>query len=91
MSIPMMGAPRDRVDGRAKVTGSAKYATEYNVPGIVHAVVVPATIASGTISAIDTAEAKKAPGVIAIISHLNAPKINQPPAQGGGRCETSGS
>jgi len=84
MSIPMVGEPRDRVDGRAKVAGTAKYAAEYNPPGIVHAAVVPATIASGTIRAIDTAEAKKAPGVIAIISHLNAPKLNQPPAQGGG-------
>ncbi|HEV8435368.1 MAG TPA: xanthine dehydrogenase family protein molybdopterin-binding subunit [Thermoanaerobaculia bacterium] len=84
MSIPMIGDPRDRVDGRAKVTGSAKYAAEYNVPGIVHAVVVPATIASGTISAIDTAEAKKATGVIAIISHLNAPKVDP---QGGNFAE----
>jgi xanthine dehydrogenase YagR molybdenum-binding subunit len=86
----MMGAPRDRVDGRAKVTGTAKYAAEYNVPGIVHAAVVPATIASGTISAIDVSEAKKATGVIAVISHLNAPKLNQPPAQGGGKSESGG-
>ncbi|HEX7191926.1 MAG TPA: xanthine dehydrogenase family protein molybdopterin-binding subunit [Thermoanaerobaculia bacterium] len=87
MSIPMVGDPRDRVDGRTKVTGGAKYAAEYNLPGIVHAVVVPATIASGTISAIDTTEAKKAPGVIAVISHLNAPKINQPPGPMGNFAE----
>ncbi len=91
MSIPMMGDPRDRVDGRAKVTGAAKYATEHNPPGIVHAVVIPATIASGSITAIDTAEAKNAPGVIAIISHLNAPKLNQPPAQGNPQQQQPGS
>jgi xanthine dehydrogenase YagR molybdenum-binding subunit len=91
MSIPMVGDPRDRVDGRAKVTGSAKYAAEYNLPGIVHAAVVPATIASGKITAIDVSEAKKAAGVIAILSHLNAPKINQPPAKGGQQEQQPGS
>lgn len=91
MSIPMVGDPRDRVDGRAKVTGGAKYATEYNLPGIVHAVVVPATIASGTITVIDASAAKKAPGVLAVISHLNAPKLNQPPTQGNPQQQQPGS
>src|SRR5437763_13238817 len=84
MSIPMIGDGRDRVDGRAKVTGAARYAAENNMPGLVHAVVIGATIPSGTIRTIDTAAAKKAPGVIAILSHLNAPKLNPPPAQGEG-------
>src|SRR5437899_5062241 len=91
MSIPMIGDGRDRVDGRAKVTGAARYAAENNLPGLVHAVVVSAAIPSGTIRAIDTAAAKKAPGVIAILSHLNAPKLNPPPAQGsGGQQQPSG-
>ena len=38
MSIPMIGQPRDRVDGRAKVTGAARFAAENNPGGIVHAV-----------------------------------------------------
>ena len=82
----MIGEPRDRVDGRAKVTGGARYAAENNLPGLVHAVVVATTIPSGTIKSIDTAAAKKAPGVLAVLSHLNAPKLNPPPAQpqGGG-------
>ena len=66
MSIPMVGDPRDRVDGRAKVTGGAKYAAENNLPGIVHAVVVPPPLPSGTITSIDATEAKKAPGVLAV-------------------------
>jgi len=74
----MIGAPRDRVDGRAKVTGGARYAAENNLPGLVHAVVVPAIIPSGTIKAINTATAKNAPGVIAVLSHLNAPRLNAP-------------
>jgi xanthine dehydrogenase YagR molybdenum-binding subunit len=90
MTIPLMGDPRDRVDGRAKVTGAARYAAENNPPGIVHAVVVSATIPSGTIRSIDTSAAKKAPGVIAVISHLNAPKLNPPPAQQQGGGQPSG-
>jgi xanthine dehydrogenase YagR molybdenum-binding subunit len=87
VSIPSIGDGRDRVDGRAKVTGGARYAAEHNLPGIVHAVVVSASIPSGTIKSIDTAAALKAPGVLTVLSHVNAPKLNQPPAQGGGQSE----
>ncbi len=83
MSIPMIGEGRDRVDGRAKVTGEARYAAEHNLDGLVHAVVVSASIPSGTIRAIETSAAKKVPGVITILSHLNAPKLNPPPSPGG--------
>jgi len=84
MTIPNIGDARDRVDGRAKVTGSARYAAENNLEHLVHAVVVPSTIASGRINSIDAAAAMKAPGVLAVISHLNAPKVNlQGPPQGG--------
>src|ERR1041385_3041613 len=83
----MIGEPRDRVDGRAKVTGGARYAAENNLPGLVHAVVVAATIPSGMVKSIDTTAAKKAPGVLTVLSHLNAPKFNPPPAQGGGTGE----
>ena len=61
MTIPMMGDPRDRVDGRAKVTGAARYAAENNLSDLVHAVVVSAAIPAGTIRSIDTSAAKKAP------------------------------
>ena len=48
MSIPLMGDGRDRVDGRAKVTGTARYASENNLPGLVHAVVVADTLEHAT-------------------------------------------
>src|ERR1051326_8317955 len=88
----VIGEGRDRVDGRAKVTGHARFAAENNLPGLVHAVVVASSIPSGTIKSIDTAAAKKAPGVIAVLSHLNAPKLNPAPAQsaGGGGGQPSG-
>ncbi len=64
-----------RVDGRLKVTGAIKYAAEYKFPGLVYGVVVSSTIAKGEITGIDSKAAEKSPGVIAVISHLNAPKI----------------
>ncbi len=79
MTIPAIGNPLDRVDGRAKVTGDARYAAENNLRGITHAALVPATIASGRITSIDTTAALKAPGVLAVITHLNAPRLAPPP------------
>jgi xanthine dehydrogenase YagR molybdenum-binding subunit len=64
-----------RVDGRLKVTGTVRYAGEYKLPGMVYGVVVSSNIARGTIAAIDSKAAEKAPGVLAVISHLNAPEV----------------
>ena len=66
-----------RQDGRLKVTGGAVYAAEFDVPNCLHAVLVQSTIAAGTISSFDTAEAERMPGVVAIITHQNAGKLNQ--------------
>jgi xanthine dehydrogenase YagR molybdenum-binding subunit len=64
-----------RVDGRLKVTGKAKYSAEYNVKGITYGVLVGSTITSGSIKNIDTKKAENAPGVLAVLTYLNAPKI----------------
>ena len=48
--------------------------------GILHAALVQSTIAAGTIRRIDTAAAKRAPGVVAVISHDNAPALGKPPS-----------
>src|SRR5579862_3182927 len=64
-----------RVDGRLKVTGAIKYAAEYNFPGLVYGVLVSSTIAKGTMASIDSKAAENTPGVLSVISHLNAPKI----------------
>ncbi len=76
-TLSPVGQPHDRVDGRLKVTGAAKYAAEFNVPGLVHAYAVESTISKGKITAVDTAAAEKAPGVLAILTHLNAPKLKE--------------
>lgn len=68
-------ADDDRVDGRAKVSGKADYSAERSLPGLVYGVLADSTIAAGTIKAMDTKAAERAPGVLAVYSHLNAPGI----------------
>src|SRR6266852_6267123 len=69
----ILGAPADRVDGPLKVAGAARYPSDVTLPGLVHAALVRATITAGTITRIDTARAQAAPGVLAVITHANAP------------------
>jgi xanthine dehydrogenase YagR molybdenum-binding subunit len=72
---PVTGKGIDRLDARLKVTGRATYAAEYGVANVAHAVIVGAPKGKGRITALDTAAAEKAPGVIAVLSHKNAPKL----------------
>ena len=67
-----------RVDGVAKVTGKAKYAAEFQVPSLAYGFLVTSTVAKGAIKTIDTAEASRAPGVIRVYTHENAPKPAPP-------------
>ena len=70
-----IGTPTSRVDGRAKVTGAAKYAGEYSAPDLVHAFVVQSTIAKGRISTIDISRATDVDGVFAVLTHENRPAM----------------
>jgi xanthine dehydrogenase YagR molybdenum-binding subunit len=70
-----IGRDLERVDGRKKVTGTATYAAETAVGQVAHAAIVGATIGRGRVVAIDTAAAEKTPGVLAVITHANAPKL----------------
>jgi xanthine dehydrogenase YagR molybdenum-binding subunit len=74
-----IGKPIDRVDGRQKITGAARYAAEFRRDRLTHAVMVQSTIAKGRILAIDAAAAKRAPGVIAVLTHQNTPKFKTAP------------
>lgn len=71
----ILGKPTSRIDGRAKVTGAARYAAEYNVPDLAHGFVVGATIATGRIRRIDTAAARAVPGVLDVFTHEHRPKM----------------
>lgn len=82
MSQPQaaVGAGLPRVDARLRVTGGATYAADNNPDGVVHAVIVESSIGRGRITGIDTRAAEAEPGVLKVISHLNAPKL--PPVEG---------
>jgi xanthine dehydrogenase YagR molybdenum-binding subunit len=75
LSFEHIGTPTSRVDGRAKVTGRAKYAGEFNTPGLAYASVVEATIPRGRIARIDVSDALRVEGVLAVLSHTNRPHM----------------
>lgn len=72
-----IGESINRIDGLLKVTGAAEYATDYKIPNPAFAVIFKSEIAAGKITEIDTSAAEKASGVLAVITHKNAPKLNE--------------
>ena len=70
-----IGTATSRVDGRAKVTGEAKYAGEFNVANLAYGYVVESTIPKGRIERIDISDAMKVGGVIAVLTHKNRPPL----------------
>ena len=78
MSTSVIGQPITRIDGKLKVTGSAKYAADYPIEKLAYGVAVPSTIANGKIARIDSAKAERMPGVIAVFHHGNFDKLYRP-------------
>lgn len=70
-----IGAPRTRVDGPLKVTGTAPYAYEHPVKNPLHLYPLVASIARGEITRIDVSAAEKIAGVLLVMTHQNAPKL----------------
>src|ERR1700709_268711 len=81
MNAPPVGPARNGVDGRLKVTGAAKYSVEFEVPKGAYAWPVESNISKGKIPAIDLKPADASPGILAVLSHLNAPKPKEPKAK----------
>ncbi|HEX9519868.1 MAG TPA: xanthine dehydrogenase family protein molybdopterin-binding subunit [Streptosporangiaceae bacterium] len=75
----LIGPGVDRVDGPLKVTGSAPYSSDFGYPHMAHAVLVRATVAAGRIRGIEATAAEAAPGVLAVITHRNAPQLGRGP------------
>src|SRR5260370_4182871 len=69
------GVPLNRIDGVQKVTGAAKSAYEYPVEGVTYVFPVESAIAGGRAVSIDASAARPLPGVIAVLSHENAPRL----------------
>ena len=64
-----------RVDGPAKVTGCARYAAEFHPESLAYVATHDSTVAAGHIAAIDIAAAERAPGVLLVLTHLNADRL----------------
>ncbi len=74
-----IGKPLSRVDGRAKVTGEARFSAEFRLENLAYAALVYSTIARGKITKIETAAAEGARGVVCVLTHENAPKMENTP------------
>lgn len=73
-----LGSATVRIEGSAKVSGTARYAAEHTPPGCLYAWVVTATVARGRIESLDTTAALAEPGAVAVLTHENAPRIREP-------------
>ena len=75
--LKVIGKPLDRIDGPLKTTGTAPYAYEHHVavPDAAYGYIVPAGIAKGSIASIDLDAARRAPGVLAIVTSESAGKL----------------
>ncbi|MBE1485785.1 xanthine dehydrogenase family protein molybdopterin-binding subunit [Plantactinospora soyae] len=77
MSAPTaaVGRGQPRLEGRQKVTGTARYAVEHPVDGLVYGWAVQADVAKARIVRVDDAAALAEPGVLAVLSYANAPRL----------------
>ncbi|QGV77894.1 xanthine dehydrogenase family protein molybdopterin-binding subunit [Streptomyces ficellus] len=77
---PALGTAAERIEGRDKVTGAARYATEHahTPPDCAYAWPVPATVARGRVTAVDTAAALALPGTLAVLTPETAPRLGEP-------------
>jgi xanthine dehydrogenase YagR molybdenum-binding subunit len=74
-STTYIGQPVSRVDGRMKVSGTAKYAAEHNLRGLAHGYVIGAPIARGRIRRIDVHDALAIEGVVDVLTHEHRPRL----------------
>src|SRR5438270_9111622 len=72
-----IGAAVNRLEGREKVTGEAKYAYEYPQDQVAYATIVQSTVAKGRIERVDAGPALELPGVLAVLWHENAPRLHE--------------
>ncbi|MFG2356386.1 xanthine dehydrogenase family protein molybdopterin-binding subunit [Streptomyces sp. NPDC048521] len=73
--VPSVGTAHTRVEGRDKVTGAARYAGEIPFADLAHGWLALSTVARGRIRAIDTDPVLAMPGVLAVLDHRNAPRL----------------
>jgi xanthine dehydrogenase YagR molybdenum-binding subunit len=85
-----MGRPEPRLDGRRKVTGEARYGSDFPVGNPAHAFLITSVVSKGRIGRIDTRAAKALPGVLEVFTHENTKGLNEVPfsTSGGGATQS---
>ncbi len=80
-----MGKPEPRLDGRLKVTGEARYGSDFVVSNPAYAFLVTSPIAKGRIESMDLRTAKAVPGLLEIFNYENTGELKDIKyAKGGG-------
>jgi xanthine dehydrogenase YagR molybdenum-binding subunit len=74
-----IGTPVSRVDGALKVSGSARFSAEYAMEGMVYAALAFSAVPKGRLIGLKTHAAESAPGVVLVMTHRNAPRLQPPP------------
>src|SRR5690349_4706391 len=77
--MKVIGQPLSRIEALAKVTGGVRYTGDINLAGAAQGALVSSSIANGRTVSIDTSNAEKAPGVLAVFTHHNMPRMNPTP------------
>src|ERR1700683_4493589 len=77
MASPI-GQAVTRSDGKLKVAGGARYAVDHPVENVAYGFGVPSTIGNGRSAEIDSTEAERMPGVLAVLHHGNTEKLFRP-------------
>ncbi|MEO7335095.1 MAG: xanthine dehydrogenase family protein molybdopterin-binding subunit [Caldimonas sp.] len=75
----LIGAPVSRLDGPLKVQGGARFAAEFPMDGMVYAALAYGTVPKGRIATLDTHDAESALGVVLVMTHRNAPRMQPMP------------
>ncbi|WP_406840051.1 xanthine dehydrogenase family protein molybdopterin-binding subunit [Streptomyces sp. AHU1] len=75
-AVRAVGTAHVRVEGRDKVTGTARYAGDVPFAGLGHGWLVLSTVARGRIRDIESAPVLEMPGVLTVLDHRSAPRLN---------------
>ncbi|MBP7693852.1 MAG: molybdopterin-dependent oxidoreductase, partial [Anaerolineales bacterium] len=75
VSTDVVGRPEMKVDAVKLVKGKPVFADDVDLPGMLHAALLTSPHAHARITRIDTAKAKALPGVRAVLTHHDVPRV----------------
>jgi xanthine dehydrogenase YagR molybdenum-binding subunit len=78
MSTSPLGQEVLRKDGLKKVTGTASYTSDFRLPRMAYGALVQSTVPAGRIQSFDFSAVRASAGVVAIVTHTNAPRLKPP-------------